>query len=150
MVTPLYCTLFSPICKHFFYKMAKFFEYFPKRQKNQPDNGKNQLPKPLKQGRKELTQGFQPKKSTDSQRGGDLHTDVTTADREAQIQPGLKAHQDKQQVTKGISPAAQGTQKAITQPQQSPQCQTAEEPQGSHPRGHHRKSRRQPPVALGS
>jgi len=32
--------------------MAKFFEYFPKRQKNQPDNGKNQLPKPLKQGRK--------------------------------------------------------------------------------------------------
>lgn len=89
--------------------MAKFFYNSLKREKDQPKNRENQPPKPLKHRLQQLSDGFQPEYCPDAQSRCDLHTNVTAANSEAQIQPGLKADQDKQQVAQGIAPAPQRT-----------------------------------------
>ena len=78
-----------------------------KGQEESPKNRENQPPKPLKHRLQQLSDGFQPEHCPDAKGCCDLHTDVTAANGEAQIQPGLKADQDKQQIPQGIAPAPQ-------------------------------------------
>lgn len=74
------------------------------------------MPKPSKKGSKTPSQGGFPHKKPYKKTAGAAQAQVSPADTEAQMQPGVVKTCQKQQVGKPGEPGAQRTQKTVINP----------------------------------
>jgi hypothetical protein len=92
-------------------------------------NGKNNLPKSIKNRSEGFSQPVNPQQSADSQAGCDPQPDITSADGKAEIQPQLKGKENKNQICRGVALSSQGSKKVVTTAQDQTQYQSFQKSQ---------------------
>jgi len=92
-----------------------------------------------------------PQEHPHCQPGAPAQPQVSPAEGEAVIQPGIHRSRQKEKIRRPVPPAAQRTQKIIPKAQRRPQGAGGKKPQGAFSRSDHRSSRSsQPPWGFGS